>query len=358
MPKIIVYIPVKNDAWFVREAICHAVVWADHVIVADENSFDGSIEIYKELESKFDNLNVIYNRPKFNFTTAEPRNYMLEAVRNFDGCNIIFEMHADEIMSAEILDSDIKNRLRDELKIGSALMLPWLTLWKDPLLYRVDNSVWGNNKCWFAFRDDRNAEFVSPYFHGPRAPDSFLKNRVDADYLRVLHYQFVNISMERSKQALYQVFERNHYPDKNIEYINKIYACAFDERNIVLKKLDDAYIKPWLELGIAIDKTYQINQYNWRDTEVLKNFEKYGVEKYKSLNIWYINWDVKRCLGKELGIDGISEQQICDPRSIGDKMAHSFLMKTQLYPFWRFDFFRLLFQKFTEKIKRFSKWQK
>lgn len=352
MPKIIVYIPVKNDSWCIEQAICHAVLWADEVIVADESSNDGSLEIYQKLEPLYENLTIIYNRPKFDFTTPEPRNYMLDMVRRFDGNNIIFEMHADEIMSAEILKPEIKQRLYSDLPIGSALILPWITLWKHPLHYRDDKSVWSNNKCWFAFRDDRKAKFSSPYFHGPRAPDEFLKNRVDINYLEVLHYQFVNISIERSKQALYQVFERNHYPNKNIEYINKIYACAFDERDINLSKLDQTHYLPWIEKGIDITKEFPDNGYNWRDTEVLKNFQKYGVEKYKDLNIWYIDWEMKRKEAISLLLTDIPNDPIIDCRSISTKLAHKFLMTYQLYPFWRFAFYKLLLEKVLEKLKR------
>ena len=52
MPKIIVYIPVKNDSWFIENSIRSATIWADHVFVLDESSDDGSHEIYKDLESE------------------------------------------------------------------------------------------------------------------------------------------------------------------------------------------------------------------------------------------------------------------------------------------------------------------
>ena len=100
--------------------------------------------------------------------------------------------------------------------------------------------------------------------------------------------------MERSKQALYQIFERNHYPNQNIEYINKKYACAFDERDVKLSQLEKKHYQIWIDKGIKIDKEYPTDGYNWRDTEVLKNFNKNGLEIYENLNIWYIDWEAKR----------------------------------------------------------------
>ena len=353
MPKLITIIPVKNDGWFIENSIRSAAEWSDFVFVADECSNDGSHGIYKELEKEYSNLKIIYDRPKFDFNTPDVRNYSLGLARNFDGNNIIFEIHADEIMSAEILNKSVRERLINDMPIGSALIAPWINLWKSPFYFRDDKSTWSNSKCWFAYRDDRKVRFENAVFHGSRAPEAFLGNRVDINYLSVMHYQFVNLSMERSKQALYQVFERNHYPNKNVEHINKIYACAFDERDVVLKKLEEKHYRPWLDKNIKIDKEYPIDAYNWRDTEILKNFYKFGLSNYKNLNIWYIDWEKKRQEAIRLGItDNIPIIPIIDPRDISTKLAHLFLMKYQKYPFWRFNFYKLLIEKAKERLRR------
>lgn len=352
MPKIIVYIPVKNDAWFIENAILSSTKWADHVFILDENSTDGSHDIYKRLEGLIKNLTVIYNRPKFDFNTSDMRNYALNMAREFEGENVIFELHADEVLSAQILTPQIKNDLLEQLPIGSALMLPWINLWGKPFLYRRDKSIWSNTKGWFAFRDDRKVKFEGAAFHGSRAPERFLKNKVEFKSLNVLHFQFLNLSMERSKQALYQIFERNHYPKKNVEHINKIYACAYDERQINLVPLAKEHYQSWLDLGIPIDNKYPNEGFNWRDLEVLKNFKKNGIEKYKNLNIWNIDWEEKRKTTKQLYPDAlIPESPIKDPRSFSAKMAHAFLIKYQLYPFWRYNFFKLILEKLKIKFK-------
>lgn len=352
MPKIIVYIPVKNDAWFIENAILSSTKWADHVFVLDENSTDGSHDIYKRLEGLIKNLTIIYNRPKFDFNTSDMRNYALNMVREFEGENLIFELHADEVMSSQILTPKIKNDLLEQAPIGSAIMFPWINLWEKPFLYRNDKSIWSNTKGWFAYRDDRKVRFEGAAFHGSRAPESFLKKKVEFNRLNVLHFQFLNLSMERSKQALYQIFERNHYPKKNVEHINKIYACAYDERQINLVPLAKEHYQSWLDLGIPIDNIYPNEGFNWRDLEVLKNFKKNGVKKYKDLNIWNIDWEQKRAMAKKLYPDStIPATSIIDPRDFSTKLAHSFLMKYQTYPFWRLNFFKLIIQKIFSKLK-------
>lgn len=351
MCKFIVYIPVKNDSWFIENSIRHAVAWADFVIVADQSSTDGSVDIYKRLEEECPNLKIIYDKPKMAFTTPDMRNYMLEQVRTIEGCNIIFELHADEIVSAKVLRKEIKSEIIQKLAIGECLELPWLTLWKDPLQYRNDKSVWSNNSCIFAFRDDRTSMFRSANYHGHRAPDSYLINRVKISHVPVLHYQFINPGMDRSKQALYHIFERNQYPDKNIESINKLYAACFDERNVKCEKLHGEDYLPWINIGLKINKTFDDDTFNWRDAEVLKNFNIYGIERYDKTNIWYIDWEKKRQHALRMGLPNIPSFEIVDPRSLSTRLAHKFLNKYQMYPFWTIDSLRLVISKGPNKLK-------
>jgi len=353
MCKIIVYIPVKNDGWCIENSIRHAVQWADHVIVADGSSTDGSIDIYKRLEKDYSNLNIIYNRPKLDISTTEPRDYTLEQVRKIKGCNIIFELHADEIISARILKMEIRKEIIQKLSIGKCLELPWLTLWKDPLQYRSDRSVWSNNSCLFAFRDDRISKFQLPAFHGPRVPENYVNNRIKLNHIPVLHYQFVNRGIDKSKQALYQIFERNRYPDRNFYYSYKLYAHYFDERKLKCKTLNEEDYIPWLNIGLTINKTYDDDDiFSWRDEEVLKNFNEFGLDRYAKTLIWHIDWEKKRQQALALGLQNIPSFEIVDPRSLSTRLAHKFLMKYQMYPFWEMDYFRLIISKAANRVKR------
>jgi hypothetical protein len=230
-------------------------------------------------------------------------------------------------------------------------MLPWTTLWKSATLYRNDNSVWTNNSCWFGYVDDRIVQFTGSVFHGPRAPESFLKNKKIISELEVIHYQFVNLSNERSKQALYQIFERNHYPERNIEWINKRYAIAFDERALVVNQISPEKIMPWVDRGIPLLEEYSDYDLNWRDIEVLNNFDRYGIDRYKNLNIWYIDWNQKKQKLINQGLWNGDMSPVSDPRNFSTRLSHAWLMKTQLYPFWRFNFFVLIIEKLLTMIK-------
>jgi hypothetical protein len=167
----------------------------------------------------------------------------------------------------------------------------------------------------------------------------------------VIHYQFVNLSNERSKQALYQIFERNHYPERNVEWINKRYAVAFDERALRVDQIASEKIMPWVDRGIPLLEEYSDSDLNWRDVEILKNFDRYGLDRYKNLNIWYIDWNKKKQKLINQGLWHGSMSIVSDPRDFSTRLSHAWLMKTQLYPFWRFNFITLIVEKLLAKIK-------
>lgn len=354
MDKIITVIPVKNDDWIIEKSIKSSLFWSDHVFVLDESSNDKSHIIYKELEKKYKNLSVVYNRPKFDFHTNELRNYSLEIARNFEGKNIIFEIHADEILSSEIMNNKIKNMILNDVRVGDAIMLPWINLWRRFPMFRDDKSVWSNNYTWAGFKDDRKVKFLNPTFHGSRAPEAFLKNKILIEELPLLHFQFLNLNLERSKQALYQVYELNQFTNKNIELINKTYACAYDDLNVNLVELEKKHYDFWLKKEIKLKTDFNSKMLNWKDIEVLRQFKLNGIKKYKNLNIWeHIDWESKRLEAKSKRVSQIPDYKIYDPRSISTILSHKFLNKYQLYPFWRVGFVFLLLQKLYEKARSF-----
>ncbi|GAG56902.1 unnamed protein product, partial [marine sediment metagenome] len=47
-PKIICLTPVKNEAWILDNFIKCASLWADHIIIADQDSTDDARKIAKK----------------------------------------------------------------------------------------------------------------------------------------------------------------------------------------------------------------------------------------------------------------------------------------------------------------------
>lgn len=348
--KIIVNLPVKNDGWCIENAINHLLIWCDHLFIYDASTDDSVIAKYKNY-SNSEKIDIIRPRPAFDYNTPDNRNYYLNTARSFDGNNLIFEMHADEIISARILNKSSRENFFSKLRPRSAILMPWLTMWGSPTSYRNDRSVWSRNNCWFAFVDDRVVKFKGPAFHGPRVPEAVVGNKLFVGDLRVMHYQFLNLPHERSKQALYQVYERKHFPSKSIEKINKIYAIAFDVDNIKLQNLAHDEYMPWVNHGLDLIKDYNDDSLNWRDVEVLRHFNAYGVAFFRDINIWFIDWERKRLEAVAKGYNNVPNYSIVDSRTWSTKLSHWWVMRTQTYAFWRLDFINFLFKSLSIRLK-------
>jgi len=93
--KIIALMPVKNEAWILPYTLESLSKICDHIIIADQNSDDGSFEIYK----KFSKVEVITNNEKIH--SNKVRWSLLDRAREYEGKNIILNVDADEFIPIE-----------------------------------------------------------------------------------------------------------------------------------------------------------------------------------------------------------------------------------------------------------------
>src|ERR1041384_653068 len=83
-PTIICLTPVKNEAWILDRFIQCASVWADHIVIADQGSTDGS----REIASKYRKVTLIDNSsPTYN--ESERQKTLLSAARRFPGPRLL-----------------------------------------------------------------------------------------------------------------------------------------------------------------------------------------------------------------------------------------------------------------------------
>ncbi len=99
-PLVIVLVPVKNEAENLRRFLECTLLWADHVIVADQNSDDASADIARGYER----VTLIENTSR-HYSEVERQRLLLEAARRFPSPRLLMALDADEIVSANILDS-------------------------------------------------------------------------------------------------------------------------------------------------------------------------------------------------------------------------------------------------------------
>ena len=337
--KIIVVMPVKNEEWILEKSLKAISLFADHIIVADQNSTDRSVDICRQ----FKKVIVIKNPNKFH--TSSVRLLLLNAARDFDGYNAIFSFDADEIPTTHILEPDFLEKLK-ELTPGSSFTFQWINLWRSSLKYRKDKSVWANSWKHFGFIDDRKADYNTLNVINDdtsRVPLSVLNNNFKFEFPKVLHYQFSNWDRTLSKQARYRIAEFIQRKKSlfNIIKINFKYFPTKDERSLVLEDIPREWINFYKEKGNDLEN-FPKSDFYWFDEEILQNFKQYKTEYFKWLDIWDIDWERKRQLTIEKDIKDLPENKIKDPRSFYIKFYHKHLQPLLSYNSFLYKTYRFL----------------
>ena len=97
-PLIVCLTPVKNEAWVLDRFLQCASHWADHIIIADQGSTDGSQEIAK----KYPKVMLVENKEK-QFQGTGMRKLLLHESRKIPGSKLLIALDADEILPLSLL---------------------------------------------------------------------------------------------------------------------------------------------------------------------------------------------------------------------------------------------------------------
>ena len=79
-PKLICLTPVLNEAWILDRFLKCASIWADHIIISDQGSTDGSVEIAKQYKKVI----FIDNNKTGDFNEMQMRAPLFEAANSYD----------------------------------------------------------------------------------------------------------------------------------------------------------------------------------------------------------------------------------------------------------------------------------
>ena len=321
--------PVKNEVWIIDKNIRTLLNFCDVIIIADQKSSDGTRDI---LEKYYPKVSVIDNLDEGHSTRVRAR--LLETARQYDGENFIILPDADEIFTSNILNKDIFDKFISQ-KTGVVIQVPFYNLWRSTRKFRNDNSVWSTYTCKIGFKDDRSANYdsiINPNDHNSRVPN--LTKSIFFHDIAMIHFQFVFFNRMLSKQCWYRMREVIETGLKSIRRINQYYVCTKDERNIRLSDTKTEWLDGWEKKGIDIHDLKEADIY-WYDIECLGYFNKYGIKRFASLDIWDVDWEEKRKIAIEKGIKDIPNYPIRDPRNTEQRLYHFYLNWFYRVPFWR-----------------------
>ena len=323
--KIIVLTPVKNEAWIIEKFLTCTSFFADHIIIADQKSDDGSEKIY----AKFPKVTVVENNNS-KYDEASRQILLIDTARKLfpDVKRILFCLDADEIFSADSLSyNDVWERIR--------LMDPGTSIYleKPDLLKGIQRGVrWRDNYFPIGYIDD--GMLHSPtVIHSKRIPENAAGADVYINELKVLHFAHTRRNVQSAKLRYYSVIENiNHsksfyirryayksfyneeknYPPENIELMPAEWLKGWDDLNIDLRHLPDP-------------------EYSWHDFEVLNYFNQYGYERFHTDDIWDFDWEACRKFALERNLTS-NTKPVVEP---GFLKKVSLKLLDKLYLFYR-----------------------
>ena len=309
---VICVTPVKNEAWVLPRFLEAAGLWADHIVIADQGSTDGSREI-AEAAAK---VAVVENRSD-GYDEGGRQRLLLEAARAIPGRRVIVALDADEALTAGVLGSH-EWREAIDAEEGTVLRFDWVNL------------LPGLERCWIppeplalGFVDD-GREHDGERIHSTRVPVPPQARELVLRDVKALHYQHASPGRMRSKQRWYQCWERINHPDKRPIQLYRQYHQMDGVPASWHRDVDEDWLTAYEERGIDM-RTVPEEDVHWWDAEVLDWMILHGVGPFRRLDIWDANWrEVARRTGRALP-PGAGR----DPRSRAERAVHAWLERTQ-----------------------------
>lgn len=272
--KIIVITPVKNEAWILEDFLRAASLYADHIVLSDQNSSDGSVEIAR----RFPKVTMVQNSSKVFNELGRQEQLLLEA-RKFGDNNLIIALDADEFLSPNFFKPETLAELKGyqpgtAIEVGLANLLPNLEhYWQvklQPIIMVDDGS------------DNRDLSTI----HRRRLPTTKDTPTIQLTSVKVLHFQFIDWSRMLSKHRWYQMYERVNFPEKSIIEIYRTYHHMFSIRRSMLRKAPAEWLDQYEAHGVHLRFLPKNLKSYWWDAESDEMLKKYGYEKFKMIDIW------------------------------------------------------------------------
>lgn len=302
---VICLVPVKNESWILKHFMESAKLWADFIIVLDDDSADGSADIARQ----YDCVKVITRRnPPFDEDLR--RRILIDEARQIPGKRLMFDLDADEMISANSTGSPEWNLMLDAPP-GTSFHFDWLELLPGLEQCAIfDKAV--------AFVDD-GSEFRGRKKDSPKIPATTGK-AIKLKDIKLLHYIHLDPQRMFSRHRWYKCFEYLENGKRPWDVCVRYQDTAIKTYNAPVVPVRQEWITgfKWLdEYKLTRANTQRVY---WWDQEVIKYFDKYGLRRFSKLNIWDIDWNEKARL---LGRTGSYR----DPRSRLEVWVHRYIAK-------------------------------
>jgi hypothetical protein len=314
-PVVVCLTPVKDERAVLPRFLDCAAMWADHIVVLDQCSTDGS----REVAAAHPKVRLLLNDDP-TYDEAGRQRTLLAAAREIPGRRVLVALDADEALSANVLHSRAwRGALSAEP--GTVLRLRWASLL--PGLQRAWISP---DLIAFGLVDD-GRDHRGPRIHSTRLPATAGQPFVALEDVRVLHYQFATRERNESKQRWYQCWERLHHPGKRPIQIYRQYHRLDAVPESEVEAVRPEWLRDYAEAGLDMTAVPPpASWYRW-DEEVLDWVIEHGPSTFERLDIWEVDYEV---LARRFGRD-TNGVRLDDPRGAVTRAVHRLLALTQAH---------------------------
>lgn len=313
-PTIICLTPVKNEAWILNRFLKCASVWADHILVLDQGSDDGS----KNIAKSFSKVTLLEN-PSARFNEPERQKILIDAARKIPGKRLLIALDADEFITSNFLNSTEWETILNAPP-GTTIRFQWAIILEGIETYWIYP-----HPMPLGFMDD-NSPHIGKKIHSPRLPIHTNKPEIHLKNIKIMHYVDVDPIRRKSRLRWYMCWALLNQNETNpIEIYRFHYKTIIIPSNMVYSMPKD-WLEGYEKLGIDMTSVVKEKKFRW-DKQVLDFFIRYGPNTFKKLDVWDVNWSK---LYGEL-YSNQSKQVIKAPRRTLDKYIIRYLRRTQKY---------------------------
>ena len=281
-PKLICLTPVKNEAWCLDVFLQCTSLWADHIIIADQGSTDGS----KEIALKYPKVILLENDGEGLDETYRQK-ILFDEARKIEGNRIIIALDADELFTGNFKDTSDWETIT-KFKPGNVFVFHWVNI------HRNKTSYW-EPEYWsqWALHDDGTEISSDSYIHEVRVPwpEIAPANEISVKEFQVIHLANVNWRRMLSKQRFYAFVSHVNEPKKSVISLNRQYAYSGKWKEEKELPIPASFFDYYQRHGIDVLGSLNLTEpYFWFDEQIADYFRQFGVKKFRYLDMWNPTW--------------------------------------------------------------------
>ena len=304
-PTLIVLTPVKNEAWILDRFLAVCSQFADLILIADQQSTDGS----REIAARWPKVALIDN-PNPAYDEADRQKLLIEeARRRVPGPRAFLTLDADEIVAADAPESPDWQAFLQAAP-GTVLMLEKLDLYPT-----AEHCVRYDKPFPYGYVDD-GAEHQPRWIHSYRVPVRPESPRFTPAGIKLLHYANLRPKTQRLKTCMYTVMENLKAPLRPRSILSRRINYARNKDWIGegwTAASDPAWFLGWEAAGIEMFQVSDSDE-SWQGWACLRAMARHGERRFWFDDIWDVDWEQIRQRGLRLGITDLPAQPIeCPP---------------------------------------------